>query len=243
MVASASRESSPPVISKVHQNMMNGHNNNNSNNNSTPNNSTASSYQTQPQIGRQGVFIDVSSLVAAYRKEHPETVPRRGRRMKNINSDKKNYEGSSSNMNIRSSTESRISDVGLTLSGIDANNSRTSSTDSSPGNSNNPATSTSNSPAVSFKDVLVQFAKMSQSDRQYLGCSDPNILAGLSNNNLNSLTTTGTKKQAYPEVTLHPVTNSANNHSQNDQNLPNSRQNNASTSSSSSLLHDFLTKV
>lgn len=37
------------------------------------------------QIGRQGPIKDVKSLIDDYRQRHPEAVPRRGRRMKNIN--------------------------------------------------------------------------------------------------------------------------------------------------------------
>lgn len=32
--------------------------------------------------GRQGAIIDVQSIIADYRSQHPENVPRRGRRMK-----------------------------------------------------------------------------------------------------------------------------------------------------------------
>ena len=32
--------------------------------------------------GRQGPIIDVQSIIADYRSQHPENVPRRGRRMK-----------------------------------------------------------------------------------------------------------------------------------------------------------------
>lgn len=37
------------------------------------------------QIGRQGQIKDVQSIIANFRQTHPEVVPRRGRRMKNIN--------------------------------------------------------------------------------------------------------------------------------------------------------------
>lgn len=37
------------------------------------------------QIGRQGPIKDVKSLIDDFRQQHPEQVPRRGRRMKNIN--------------------------------------------------------------------------------------------------------------------------------------------------------------
>uniref|UniRef100_A0A182YNI8 Uncharacterized protein n=1 Tax=Anopheles stephensi TaxID=30069 RepID=A0A182YNI8_ANOST len=40
--------------------------------------------QHQLQIGRQGMRKDVSSIIADYRQKHPENVPRRGRRLKNV---------------------------------------------------------------------------------------------------------------------------------------------------------------
>ncbi|XP_055531097.1 nestin-like isoform X2 [Wyeomyia smithii] len=43
----------------------------------------------QLQVGRQGVIKDVKSIIADYRQKHPEQVPRRGRRLKNI----PNYDG------------------------------------------------------------------------------------------------------------------------------------------------------
>lgn len=40
--------------------------------------------QQQPQFGRQGPIKDVKSLIDDFRQQHPEAVPRRGRRMKNV---------------------------------------------------------------------------------------------------------------------------------------------------------------
>lgn len=37
------------------------------------------------QIGRQGQIKDVQSIIASFRQTHPEIVPRRGRRLKNVN--------------------------------------------------------------------------------------------------------------------------------------------------------------
>lgn len=37
------------------------------------------------QIGRQGQIKDVQSIIANFRQTHPEIVPRRGRRLKNVN--------------------------------------------------------------------------------------------------------------------------------------------------------------
>lgn len=42
------------------------------------------SQSNQLQVGRQGVIKDVKSIIADYRQKHPEQVPRRGRRLKNI---------------------------------------------------------------------------------------------------------------------------------------------------------------
>lgn len=36
------------------------------------------------QIGRQGPIKDVRSIIDDYRQKHPETVPRRGRRLKGM---------------------------------------------------------------------------------------------------------------------------------------------------------------
>lgn len=36
------------------------------------------------QIGRQGQIKDVQSIIANFRQTHPEVVPRRGRRLKNV---------------------------------------------------------------------------------------------------------------------------------------------------------------
>lgn len=36
------------------------------------------------KTGRQGPILDVKSLIADYRQKHPETVPRRGRRLKSV---------------------------------------------------------------------------------------------------------------------------------------------------------------
>lgn len=41
--------------------------------------------QSKLQLGRQGPIKDVKSLIDDFRQRHPEAVPRRGRRMKNVN--------------------------------------------------------------------------------------------------------------------------------------------------------------
>ncbi|KAK0089889.1 hypothetical protein PV325_004912 [Microctonus aethiopoides] len=108
--------------------------------------------------GRQGPTVDVRSIIADYRLRHPETVPRRGRRMRN-------------SVNIGLGAGGGMVD-------ISHGDSRPSSTDSCKSNTN---TSDINN-AMSFKDVLVQFAKLSQQQGEPVKTP-----------------------QNYPDVTLHPV--------------------------------------
>ncbi|KXJ79630.1 hypothetical protein RP20_CCG000186 [Aedes albopictus] len=49
-----------------------------------PSNHLTQAQANQLQVGRQGVIKDVKSIIADYRQKHPEQVPRRGRRLKNI---------------------------------------------------------------------------------------------------------------------------------------------------------------
>lgn len=41
--------------------------------------------QPANKIGRQGQIKDVRSIIASFRQTHPEQIPRRGRRLKNVN--------------------------------------------------------------------------------------------------------------------------------------------------------------
>lgn len=41
--------------------------------------------QPASKIGRQGQIKDVRSIIANFRQTHPEQIPRRGRRLKNVN--------------------------------------------------------------------------------------------------------------------------------------------------------------
>ncbi|KAI4500081.1 hypothetical protein M0802_004951 [Mischocyttarus mexicanus] len=109
--------------------------------------------------GRQGTIIDVRSIIADHKLRHPEHVPRRGRRMRN-------------SVNVGLSAGGAMVETGHNV------DSRPSSTDSCKSNSN--ANDPNNS--MSFKDVLVQFAKMSQQQGE-----------------------SGKASQNYPDVTLHPV--------------------------------------
>lgn len=155
------------------------------------------------------------------------------------------------------------------------NTSRPSSNDSSQSNSNAPPPTTLPG-AVSFKDVLVQFAKMSQSDRSLLSSLSSlsnavTAAAAVASSGGTSVATTTNcssssqqrssgggesavpslgKGGAYPEVTLHPVMNSASSNSTAlpELNLSNggggtsANQSQAANSTSNSLLHGILTK-
>ncbi|KAG7208995.1 hypothetical protein KM043_015162 [Ampulex compressa] len=109
--------------------------------------------------GRQGAIVDVRSIIADYRLRHPETVPRRGRRMRN-------------SVNVGLGAGGAMVETGHSV------DSRPSSTDSCKSNPN--AVDSNNS--MSFKDVLVQFAKLSQQQGEPVKTP-----------------------QNYPDVTLHPV--------------------------------------
>lgn len=109
--------------------------------------------------GRQGAIVDVRSIIADYRLRHPETVPRRGRRMRN-------------SVNVGLGAGGAMVETGHNV------DSRPSSTDSCKSNSNTADPNNS----VSFKDVLVQFAKLSQQQGEPVKTP-----------------------QNYPDVTLHPV--------------------------------------
>ncbi|XP_055692510.1 uncharacterized protein LOC129795336 isoform X2 [Lutzomyia longipalpis] len=169
------------------------------------------------QMGRQGAIKDVKSIIADYRQRHPEVVPRRGRRMKPLTGGE-----------MSSSKEG-------------GGNSRPSSADSSHSNATNSNFATSSGHAatqsggaptgsLSFKDVLVQFAKLSQSDRQMISTATEGV-GGTGGGG-------GSKAPPpYPEVTLYPVS-SQSAAAANEQMM----LNNANNSHSNSLLHGILTK-
>lgn len=169
--------------------------------------------EQQLSIGRKGPIRDVSTLIANYRQQHPETVPRRGRRLRNSLGQ--------SNGNVDLSMNARLNDLGL-LAKYDGN-SRPSSADSSHSNSNNPILS-----SQQF-EALVQYANMNRNDNAV----NSNILAGINMTSKNSsINQAASKMSSYPEVTLHPVnaSQSTNNSNQLD-------------STAGTLLHDILTKV
>lgn len=107
--------------------------------------------------GRQGAIVDVRSIIADHRLKHPETVPRRGRRMRN-------------SVNVGLGAGGAMVETGHNT------DSRPSSTESC---KSNPSTNDS----MNYKDILVQFAKMSQQGEG----------------------TSAKVPQNYPDVTLHPV--------------------------------------
>ncbi|XP_029032914.1 uncharacterized protein LOC114871324 isoform X4 [Osmia bicornis bicornis] len=95
--------------------------------------------------GRQGAIVDVRSIIADYRLRHPEAVPRRGRRMRN-------------SVNVGLGAGGAMVETGHSV------DSRPSSTDSCKSNSNTVDPNNS----ISFKDVLVQYAKFSQQQARLL---------------------------------------------------------------------------
>lgn len=106
--------------------------------------------------GCQGPIVDVRSIIADHRLRNLDNVPRRGRRMRN-------------SVNI-----------GLSAGGAMV---ETSHGDSRPSSTDSCKSNLATSEAVSFKDVLVQFAKLSQQQGEPVKTP-----------------------QNYPDVTLHPVT-------------------------------------
>ncbi|XP_044269517.1 uncharacterized protein LOC123014450 isoform X1 [Tribolium madens] len=131
---------------------------------------------------KQRPVLDVQSIIADYRQRHPEIVPRRGRRIRNSHNDSKNNILNFSNLALGSGAQVHQnvdlqSELGILLNAVDGNraDSRPSSAESS----------TTHEP--SFKDMLVQFAKLSQSERHEL------------------IQNAIKPPPPYPEVTVHPV--------------------------------------
>ncbi|KAJ9585207.1 hypothetical protein L9F63_002970, partial [Diploptera punctata] len=190
---------------------------------STSNNNSNNGQNPVIGEGRQGPILDVRSIIADYRSRHPETVPRRGRRLKSSLSPTPNSQQLPDNL----VTSTRVSGSGgiLSMASLALGSgsqmrtaaarqdiSRPSSADSSRSGAQTHTTSEpGGNPGISFKDVLVQFAKMSQTEQRHEPLP----------------TTTASKPPPYPEVTLHPVL------------APHSPPH---QSPSSSLLHGILTK-
>ncbi|XP_054257920.1 misshapen-like kinase 1 isoform X2 [Macrosteles quadrilineatus] len=138
--------------------------------------------------GRQGPILDVKSIIADYRSRHPENVPRRGRRMRGpeggsgpppaVNT---RISGSPALMSMANMALGSGSHVRENPPFMGQDSSRPSSADSSRGSHHLDMLSGPGSGGLSFKDALVQFAKMSQPNKP------------------------PPPPPPYPEVTLHPV--------------------------------------
>ncbi|XP_058065506.1 microtubule-associated protein futsch-like [Anopheles bellator] len=257
-------------------------------------------HQQQLQIGRQGMRKDVSSIIADYRQKHPENVPRRGRRLKNVPSSTGNNNGGNSiaasfgdggaisltalsggkSPGVRSNSVS--ADVANRISELmaAAETSRPSSNDSSQSGSNllsslvsagAGGSGTSTTTGQQFlKEVLAQFAKMSQNEQCLL--SNLQLLTNnLSASGANTVSSpqqspqnlqqqhssqqhhhqqqqlqSGGTKTSLPEVTLHPVMNSTA-HSDtvlgsHNSSLAGVNLSAVGNTSTNSLLHGILTK-
>ncbi|KAJ1531440.1 hypothetical protein ONE63_000120 [Megalurothrips usitatus] len=171
--------------------------------------------------GRQGPIIDVQSIIADYRSQHPENVPRRGRRMKSsgLVSDSimasarpgsssgggllsmslpalgsgSHVRTGSSGSGLHGTAPVDLSELGFVLSsgGGSEGPSRPSSTESSLSGAPsqiNPETSSG-----MYRDILVQFAKMTNANEQ-------NTLSGQG-----GMLSRPPQSPFTPEVTLHPV--------------------------------------
>ena len=187
--------------------------------------------------GRQGPILDVRSIIADYRSRHPETVPRRGRRLKtsplspnaaqctadNLVTSSRATGGilNMASLALGSGCHVRTTDLGTDplnylISTFQEGPSRPSSADSSrsvPAGATNPSAD----PNISFKDVLVQFAKLSQTAGENL------LPKNLVHQQQQQPVPPPPPPPPYPEVTLHPVAHSP-------------------PPPSSSLLHGILTK-
>lgn len=196
------------------------------------------------QVGRQGPIKDVKSLIDDFRQQHPEQVPRRGRRMKNINPNA--YFGDHGNSSGGGLGENN--DMSSPPSSNDStyNNSQLLIA-STKGQSNAYGAVGTNisSEKLTFRRVtqshdILSFVIVGGAVRQSFG--DLNTKIG---NNL--LTSTPLFKNqpnsslGYPEVTLHPIQSS----NLMFQNAKNAKDNNNSeaTTHTNSLLHGILTKV
>ncbi|XP_018567357.1 uncharacterized protein LOC108907960 isoform X3 [Anoplophora glabripennis] len=139
---------------------------------------------------KQRPILDVQSIIADYRQRHPEAVPRRGRRIRNSQTDGSN-KSPSNVLNFASMTLGSGSQVRQNLQGVDMNSEFGMLLSSMNGNrSDYSKASNSDSSTMqdttSFRDMLLQFAKLSQSERT-------------------ELMQNFKPPPPYPEVTVHPV--------------------------------------
>ncbi|XP_060521155.1 uncharacterized protein LOC132698839 isoform X2 [Cylas formicarius] len=132
---------------------------------------------------KQRPILDVQSIIADYRQKHPESVPRRGRRIRHPQCDGKTsiLGFSGGNYSVNQKVSDAPNDMGLLLNTI--NGSRENSRSSQP----DP---TFGQDVTSFKDILVQFAKLSQNEKNELQMHLQHV---------------SRPPPPYPEVTVHPV--------------------------------------
>ncbi|XP_048521919.1 uncharacterized protein LOC109537018 isoform X5 [Dendroctonus ponderosae] len=136
---------------------------------------------------KQKPMLDVQSIIADYRQRHPETVPRRGRRIRNSQSHGKTsilgFSGGSLTIGQSSGMDNHESGLSGSLNGSQED-SRSSLLNSCYRQCDE---------IKSYKDVLLQFAKLSQSEKSELQNQMHNIKP----------------PPPYPEVTVHPVTSTS----------------------------------
>ncbi|XP_063925923.1 uncharacterized protein LOC135139559 isoform X3 [Zophobas morio] len=139
--------------------------------------------------GQKRPVLDVQSIIADYRQRHPEIVPRRGRRIRSSYNDSKN--SNNHILNFSSLALGSGAQVHQNLQGLDVNSELgilLNAMDSNRVDSSRPSSAESSTPhEPSFKDMLVQFAKLSQSERHEL------------------IQNAIKPPPPYPEVTVHPV--------------------------------------
>ncbi|KAF2899558.1 hypothetical protein ILUMI_06608 [Ignelater luminosus] len=150
-----------------------------------------------PKQNRQRPVLDVQSIIADYRQRHPEAVPRRGRRIRSIastqgdNSSMVKRAGQGGIMSFSSLSLGSGSQVkhNLTAAGIEPNSELSlllTAVDNAKQTNSKSSGDGLQLETTSFKDVLMQFAKLSQHERQ-------------------DLLQTAIKPPPYSEVTVHPV--------------------------------------
>ncbi|XP_035789979.1 serine-rich adhesin for platelets-like isoform X2 [Anopheles albimanus] len=193
--------------------LQNGHHN--------PTSAAQQHQQQQLQIGRQGMRKDVSSIIADYRQKHPENVPRRGRRLKNIGSGNSSNNGSTAG-NGGSNLGSFGDSGAISLTALSGGKSRPGSVDNI---------------AHRLSELLAAAEHSPQ-----------NLQNHLPNHHLHhQQKQSGSKGGSLPEVTLHPVMNSTA-HSEllgsHNSSLTGTAANLSAVNSSTtnSLLHGILTK-
>ncbi|XP_055321488.1 GATA zinc finger domain-containing protein 7-like isoform X2 [Sitodiplosis mosellana] len=182
------------------------------------------------QIGRQGQIKDVQSIIANFRQTHPEVVPRRGRRLKNVNQNLYgNEQGSNS---AGDNTDALVADL------LSKRNNDISSPPSS-----NDSTYSNSQVLLSKAGASNQYGSIAAGNFKQ-AFNENNIGGGLGLKNNSLLTSTPLFKNqnsgiGYPEVTLHPIGQSSHSALLHNQKNNNDHLSDAHTNS---LLHGILTK-